>query len=80
MVLLSVLVFIYINIYNKTKSEFTIGLIILSTVLLLNAITSNPWVYRMFGFRAYGLGPFAMLPELFTCIALSVLLYLTLKY
>jgi hypothetical protein len=33
-----------------------------------------------FGFRPFGLGPFAMLPDIFTCIALSVLLYLTIKY
>jgi hypothetical protein len=33
-----------------------------------------------FGFYAFGLGPFAMLPDLFTCLALTVLLYLTFEY
>jgi hypothetical protein len=33
-----------------------------------------------FGFRAFGLGPFAMLPDLFTFGALVVLLYLSIKY
>jgi hypothetical protein len=33
-----------------------------------------------FGFRAFGLGPFAMLPDLFTCIALAILLYFTVQY
>jgi hypothetical protein len=33
-----------------------------------------------FGFRPFGLGPFAMLPDLFTLGALAVLLYLSVKY
>ena len=78
--LLIFLLIIYINIYRKTRSEFTIGLIIFSMVLLFYALSSNPLVHWTFGFRAFGLGPFAMLPDLFTCVALSVLLYLTIKY
>ena len=78
--LLSILLIIYIDMYKKTKSEFTIGLITFSLVLLLNALTSNPAVHWLFGFRAYGLGPFAMLPDLFTFVASIILLYLTLKY
>ena len=70
----------YISIYMKIKSEFTIGLIIFSMVLLFYALASNPLVHWAFGFRALGLGPFAMLPNLFTCVALAVLLYLTVKY
>jgi hypothetical protein len=71
---------IYIAIYRKTKSEFTVGLIIFSMILLLYTLTSNPMMHWIFGFRAFGLGPFAMLPDLFTCVALAVLLYLTVKY
>jgi len=78
--LLLLLLTTYINIYLKTKSEFTIGLMIFSIVLLLNALSSNPLVTQIFGFRAFGLGPFAMLPDLFTFVALAVLLYLTFKY
>lgn len=70
----------YVDIYRKTKSEFTIGLLIFSMTLLLYAVSSNPFIQWLFGFRAFGLGPFAMLPDLFTCAALSVLLYLTFKY
>ena len=70
----------YFSIYRKTKSEFTIGLLIFSMTLLLYALSSNPLIHWLFGFRAFGLGPFAMLPDLFTCVALSVLLYLTFKY
>ena len=78
--LLICLLITYIGIYKKAPSEFTIGLIIFSAVLLFNALTSNPLIHWFFGFYAFGLGPFAMLPDLFTCIALAVLLYLTFKY
>lgn len=78
--LLIFLLITYIDIYTGTKSEFTIGLIIFSMVLLLYALTTNPLVHWIFGFRAVGLGPFAMLPDLFTCMALGVLLYLTVRY
>jgi len=78
--LLIFLLITYIDIYMKIKSEFTIGLIIFSMVLLFYALTSNPLMHRIFGFHAFGLGPFAMLPDLFTCAALAVLLYLTVKY
>ena len=78
--LVTILLFTYIDIYRRTKASFTIGLMIFSTVLLLYTITSNPILQWPFGFRAFGLGPFAMLPDIFTCIALSVLLYLTVKY
>jgi len=78
--LLIFLLITYMEIYMKTKSEFTIGLMIFSMVMLLYALTTNPLVHWIFGFRAEGLGPFAMLPDVFTCVALAVLLYLTFKY
>jgi hypothetical protein len=70
----------YLGMYRKIKSDFTIGLMVFSIVLLLYALSSNPLLQWMFGFRAFGLGPFAMLPDLFTCVALGVLLYLTFRY
>jgi len=78
--LLFILLLTYISMYLKTKSEFIVWLIIFSVVLLLNSLTSNPLVHRIFGFYAFGLGPFAMLPDLFTLAALIVLVYLTFKY
>ena len=70
----------YLDIYRKIKSEFTIGLIVFSLTLLFYALSSNPLVHWLFGFRGFGLGPFAMLPDLFTTVALTVLLYFTFKY
>jgi hypothetical protein len=78
--LLVFLLLTYIDIYRKTRSEFTIGLTIFSGVLLLNALASNPLVIWIFGFRPVGLGPFAFLPDLFTFGALVILLYLSVKY
>jgi len=69
----------YLDMYRKLKSEFTIGLILFSLTLLLYALTSNPLLQWIFGYQAFGLGPFAMLPEMFTTLAVAVLLYLTLK-
>jgi hypothetical protein len=70
----------YVGIYRRTRSEFTIGLIIFSLVFLLNAIASNSFVISAFHFHPIGLGPFALLPDLFSFVALVVLLYLSLKY
>jgi len=70
----------YVSLYRKTRSEFVIGLIVFALVLLLYTLVSNPIIIYVFGFHLYGLGPFAMLPDLFTSLALGVLLYLTLKY
>jgi hypothetical protein len=70
----------YIDIYRKTRSQFTFGLIIFSLVFLLRTLTANPLFMSVFGFRAFGLGPFALLPDLFELVALSVLLYLSAKY
>jgi len=74
-----ILLFIYVDIYRRTKSQFTIGLIIFSLILLFYTISSNPFIQMLFRFRAFGLGPFAMLPDIFAFAALLVLLYLSLK-
>jgi hypothetical protein len=78
-VLLLGLLIIYVGIYNQVRSEFTVGLIVLNVALLLYALTSNPLIHRWLGFMGSGLGPFAMLPDLFTLIASAILLYLSLK-
>ncbi|MBN1784625.1 MAG: hypothetical protein JW815_02700 [Candidatus Bathyarchaeota archaeon] len=77
--LLVLLLGTYIDIYRKFKSEFTLGLILFSLILLLYAVSSNPILQQFLGYWGTGLGPFAMLPDLFTSFALVVLLYLTMK-
>ena len=78
--LLIFLIFTYVSIYRKTRSEFTIGLLIFSLAFFVRALTANPLFIAVFGFRPVGLGPFALLPDMFEFVALSTLLYLSLKY
>jgi len=78
--LLIVLTIIYVDIYIKTRSQFTIGLVIFALVFLVKDLTSSPLIISLFRFRAYGLGPFELLPALFEFLALSVLLYLSVRY
>ena len=79
-VLLIGLLLTYVNIYTKTHSQFTIGLILFATVFLMKDVVSSPFVAELFSFRAYGLGPFAFLPSIFELTSLIVLLYLSIKY
>ena len=69
---------IYRSIYRQIKSQFTIGLIIVMSVLLMYALTSNPIVQVLFGYQAQGLGPFTMIPDVFATFALGLLLYISL--
>ena len=78
--LLIVLTIIYVDIYVKTRSQFTIGLVIFALVFLVKDVTSSPLIVSLFRFRAYGLGPFEFLPTLFEFFALFVLLYLSIRY
>ncbi len=70
---------LYANIYRKTKSSFSLGLTIFSFAFLINIITSSPLLHAACGFKLSGLGPFLILPDLFTTIALAILVYLTTK-
>ena len=72
--LLIILSSIYWEVYSDTGLEFSLGLVIFSFALLLYSLVSNPLLVSVMGFRGSGLGPFAMLPDLFTCIASFTLL------
>jgi hypothetical protein len=78
--LLIILSIIFISIYKKTKSEFSFGLIVFGFAFLLKDLASSPFMAGIFSFYASGLGPFIVLPDVFELIALSVLLYMNLKY
>jgi hypothetical protein len=82
--LLVVLLITYAGIYVKTRSQFTIGLLLFAMVFLFKDIAASPFLPGAFGFGLYGLGPFVLwwvlLPDLFELIALSVLVYLSIKY
>lgn len=75
--LLIILSSIYWKIYRDTSLQFSLGLVIFSIALLMYSLVSNPLLVSVAGYRASGLGPFAMLPDLFTCIASFTLLYIS---
>jgi len=80
---IAILVFLiatYATLYSKTRSEFTIGLLIFAVVFLIKDVLSSPFVIGAFRFHLAGLGPFALIEPLFESIALSVLLYLSVRY
>ena len=77
MALLIILLVTSADIFRKTRSKFTFGLLILAGAFLVNVLASNPLVIWAFGYHQEGLGPFALLPDLFELIVLCVLLYLS---
>ena len=78
--ILSILTANYATIYYKTRSQFTIGLLIFSIVFLMKDIASSPFVIGAFRYTLSGLGPFALIEPLLELAALSVLLYLSIDY
>jgi len=79
LLLLVYLLYNYLEIYNKVKSEFSLGLIIMVLALFAYAITDNPLIHLLFGFRGAGLGPFSLMPSIFALISALVLVYLSRK-
>ena len=77
--LLIILFIIYVDIYRKTRSKFSLGLLIFTLTMLLQVLSSHPLIHQLFGYRGAGLGPFLMLPDFFTLIASVMLLYLAYK-
>jgi hypothetical protein len=79
-ILLVILLIVYVSIYSDTKAQFLLGLIIFDVAMLLYAVTSNPLFTAGFGYMGAGLGPFAMLPDLFSLAAVLVLLWQAFRY
>ena len=78
--LLIILTETYAALYYKTRSQFTIGLLLFALVFLMKEVATSPFVLGVFRFYVSGLGPFALLEPLLETTALSVLLYLSIKY
>ena len=80
MVLSTILLITYVVTYRKTKAEFNLVLIIVALTLLCYSVVANPLIRTALGYGGSGLGPFFMLPDLFTFGTLVALLYLSLRY
>jgi hypothetical protein len=77
-ILLLYLLFIYYGVYRDTKSTFSLGLVFLSSALLIYSITSNPILIWSSGFKSLELGKaFDFIPDIFTTIASVILIYLS---
>ena len=79
-VLTVILIINYVSLFYKTKSEFTLGLLLFASLFLIKDITWSPFIIGLGGFSLFGLGPFAVLPDIFEMAALLVLFYLSVKY
>ncbi len=80
-VLLTVLVLTYVSIYLKTRSEFTIGLLIFAIAFLVKDIAASP-IFPSNNFFIVGELTLwlVILPGFLELVALSVLVYLSIKY
>lgn len=74
-ILLLVLLVTYARIYRDLPNRFTLSLLLFTVALALYALTANPLVSLLFGFRQAGGGPFTFLPDLFTAAAVVILLH-----
>jgi len=83
--ILSILTASYAVLYSKTRSMFTIGLLIFSAVFLMKDVLASPFVLgalRYIGVNIIltGLDVIALVEPLLEFMALSVLLYLSVEY
>ncbi len=83
--ILSILTASYALLYSKTRSTFTIGLLIFSAVFLMKDLLASPFVLgalRYIGvtITLTGLSWIALVEPLLEFLALSVLLYLSIEY
>lgn len=76
-ILLVYLLYNYVSVYLEIRSDFSLGLIVIASALLAHTISASPIVAEVFGFRGTGLGPFAVIPSIFTLIASLVLIHLS---
>lgn len=79
-VLLLVLLTMYARIYRNLPNRFTMSLLLFTVSLTLYALTANPLIALLFGFKPPGgLGPFTFLPDMFASVSVIILLYQSYK-
>jgi hypothetical protein len=75
-VMLLALLWNYVAVYRDLPNRFTLSLLLFTVALLLYAVSSNPLLSLLLGFRhGTTLGPFVFIPDVFASIAVVVLLY-----
>ncbi len=78
MVLLFSLVIVYLKIYTDTRANFSMGILIVLFALLVHSILSFPLTVDQIGPVLLGSGAFFPYPDIFTIIAYTIFLYLSL--
>jgi len=77
-ILYGYILFLYTQLYRETSSKFSLALMALSTVLLIYAITSNPFVLQLLrGSEHVWLNVFNVIPDIFASVAAAIMIYLT---
>ena len=78
MVFYGYLLFMYIQLYNETQSKFSMGLVALSSTLLIYSLLSNPLILGLFrGTEHIWFSVFNSLPDVFASIAAVIMIYLS---
>jgi len=76
--LMTYIMWFYYVMYRENRSKFSLGLIALSTALMVYSIASNPWLLYTFSQKGYRYaGVFNFIPDLFTTAAAVIMIYLT---
>jgi tellurite resistance protein TehA-like permease len=70
---------IYLGIYRKMRSSFTLGLMAVIFALGMYAVTSNPLLIGLLGGRTGDIGIFQIIPDLCTTVALIILVRISLE-
>jgi len=78
-VLLVALLAVYIRIYADTKANFSLGLVVVLSALLLHTLFSYPLLLGMVGPVSVGPGDFLPFADIFMIVAYTVFLYLSLE-
>ena len=75
-VLLLYLLIVYYRVYRETKSQFSLGLVMMSTAFLLFVVTSIPLFNWALGGRNL-FGAFNFIEDIFTTIVAVIMIYLS---
>lgn len=78
-VLLAALLVVYIRIYADTRANFSLGLIVVLSALLLNTLFSYPLLLGLVGPVSVRSGDFVIFADIFIIVAYTVFLYLSLE-
>jgi hypothetical protein len=79
MVLLFSIVIVYTKIFSETRANFSMGILIVLFALLVHSVLSYPLTVNQIGPVLLGSGAFFPYPDLFTIIAYTIFLYLSLE-